>query len=411
MALVTVLVILSLITVVLVSYLSVMRQDRLSTQSYSQGIDADQVALGGIDQVVGDLRSEITNSQNSTNLTVTETNLVIYRPLNPTNAVPQRAGTLTNELTLIKVSRSNVPSYSEGTALASSANTTNASLNGRRISLSRWNAPFLLASFTNAPDWINVTRAGARVVTAAQACNAALTNANFVVGRYAYTVYDVSGLIDVTAAGYPSTGAALTSANIGRKGFLAFADLTQIPNGSATLTQAQVDALVNWRNASNASSYYSYLTNFAATNGFRRVAPGDNTFLSRQDLIHYAEANGITNALPYLTTFTCENTAPSWTPRYDASDLGGNNGSGNIYAYKSQANSTNSINRDLANVRNLAGGPLLPTRFRSTASASSPRERRLRYCNISVCRDRRMEGGPTTTATARISTPSRRCGS
>jgi len=29
-------------------------------------------------------------------------------------------------------------------------------------------------------------------------------NDNYVVGRYAYTVYDTSGLLDINVAGYPS---------------------------------------------------------------------------------------------------------------------------------------------------------------------------------------------------------------
>ena len=59
---------------------------------------------------------------------------------------------------------------------------------------------------------------------------------NYAVGRYAYAVYDEGGLLDMNVAGYPtSTGANPTVTDIGRKGVLAFADLTALPTNSGQL--------------------------------------------------------------------------------------------------------------------------------------------------------------------------------
>ena len=52
-----------------------------------------------------------------------------------------------------------------------------------------------------------------------------------VIGRYAYMIYDEGGLLDMNAAGYPSP---MTILQYGRKGSLAFADLSGLPGLSPT---------------------------------------------------------------------------------------------------------------------------------------------------------------------------------
>lgn len=120
---------------------------------------------------------------------------------------------------------------------------------------------------------------------------------------------------------------------------------------------------MTWRNATTSTNYLDHLTTFSAPNGYRVVKPGDQTFVNRQDLIRYGQLHDIVDALPYLTTFTREFNSPSWTPRDNAVDLGGNNGSGSIYAYKDRAEFQGAINRNLANVRDFQGKPLISKRF------------------------------------------------
>ncbi len=134
-------------------------------------------------------------------------------------------------------------------------------------------------------------------------------SSSFVVGRYAYAIYDEGGLIDANVAGYPSN---TTTTQIGEKGSLGLADLTQ---ALTSTTQAGVDQLVGWRNYATAqptgslSSGYTF-TATAASNYNYYVAPPtnsaptflainpttagsshtDQTFTSRQALIRYQRA-------------------------------------------------------------------------------------------------------------------------
>ena len=314
-ALISTLAVLVLLTIMIVAFVSLALRDRSATQSYTQSLRADQIALSGLDQVISQLQSEISSTQNST-LNGTASTFPIYIPQDATNAVPQKmvSSTLTP---IVTMSGSNV--YGIATDFSSVGNlTTTASLNNRSVSISRWNKPqFLPSSATNSftsPSWVIVTRNGPKSFTGNNPSGSSLmisglNNMNAALGRYAYVVYDTSGLIDINVAGYPA--AAASTATI--KGVLPWVDLTQL---DSTITQADIDNLVNWRNAANAGSYPAYVTNTWSTNGFMRVAPGDTTFLSRQELIKYAETQNtdLTNALPYVTTFSREVNGPTWFP-------------------------------------------------------------------------------------------------
>src|SRR5207302_3718958 len=203
--------------------------------------------------------------------------------------------------------------------------------------------------------------------------NAAPTNNNYAVGRYAYAIYDEGGLLDANVAGCPSgLNATQSAAQYGPKGPSAFADLTALG-----ISQGGIDAIVGWRNLFSANpggSFPNFNFNAAAannyvnsvlsnTNGFMTVpipsptpnhmSRTDQQFPTRQSLIQLAASSGfstITSALQYLGTFSRELNAPSWTPTQDALDMGGNNGGG-TYAYKTNADSSTAINRNLLNVR------------------------------------------------------------
>ncbi|MEO8440427.1 MAG: hypothetical protein ABI540_09425 [Spartobacteria bacterium] len=192
------------------------------------------------------------------------------------------------------------------------------------------------------PDWVLVTRSGPAVKTAIGAGATALNNSNpansdFVIGRYAYAIYDEGGLIDANVAGYP-TGT--TAGQAGRKGYISFADLTLI----STLTQPQIDRIVGWRNSASAQVTPSPQPNafpvwtfdtFSATryftsvlsnaNGFLTVSNAiwpiipnprtDQAFVTRQQLLKFRTDTSFTqNSLQYLGTFSRELNRPSWKP-------------------------------------------------------------------------------------------------
>jgi hypothetical protein len=332
-----VLVLVTIASILLVAYLGMVQSERTTTQNYSGELSADQVARGGLDRLVGDLDQEI--AAGSTAIPgPTATSPTYYQDTNALTMVPARYNdTGTNYINVIRVSSSNSTNYQAAypptiytgqvpVNLAVASSTTNPSPDGRYLSAARWQAPqLLLPNETNAatmpvPDWILMTRSGPTNAfgltfgsTGNTLNNRDASNPNYVVGRYAYIVYNEGGLLDATVAGAPSSGAgAPTADDVGNRGSLAMALLT-----NSVLTPSQMITLASWRNATNdasESAYTNYVYTTQATNGFLQVQPGDNTFLSRQDLIAYANFAGMTSALPYLGTFNRSLNAPAYTP-------------------------------------------------------------------------------------------------
>src|SRR6266487_2452288 len=257
-ALVIVLAFVVLLTGLAVAYLSRATSDRPVAHSSFNQSKADQVAASGMDLVIGGLRQEITGPF--------PTPTPPYLPLTNANMLPLRSGNPSGVPdpipNLVRRSVRADPILAPGVSSFASAmnSTTDASANGRSISLARWNSHYLIpksntgddktdpiASFV-APDWVILTRNGP---VAFSTWNAALadqtpTNNNYAVGRYAYAIYDEGGLLDMNVAGYPN---GTTPDQAGRKGPVAFADLTAlpypIPNSSSPY---QIDRLVGWRN-------------------------------------------------------------------------------------------------------------------------------------------------------------------
>ena len=213
------------------------------------------------------------------------------------------------------------------------------------VTPARWNKHYLIpkanagnadpdpiSSFA-APDWVLVSRDGPQYIASWDTTLRDPKHGNFIIGRYAYAVYDEGGLLDVNVAGFPS---ALTIFQHGRKGSLAFADLTSLGIGSTGINN-----LIGWRNLATAqpsgdledgftfsstaaNNYFNSI--LANTGGFleasRTVASGrtDQAFAGRQQMIDFSRATGggifTVNALPYLTHFTREAEAntPQWRP-------------------------------------------------------------------------------------------------
>jgi len=314
-ALIVTLAILAILTTLLVSFVSMASLDRGATKSYSQALGADQVALGGLDQIVSQLQAEIADPQLSTNALPAQSGLSnnLYLPLTNSNAGPQRtAPNLPGLATLLSYSGTNLYTGSTPAANYSSPSSTETnSLNSRSISTNRWLKPQFTTNNAGfpVPQWIVVTRSGPQAFTnySSLLANGTITNNTYAVGRYAYTIYDTSGLLDANVAGYPTS--ALT--NAANKGLLPWADLTQLG-----IPQSAIDKMVAWRNAASSATYPASVYSAATNNGFTAVTNGDTLFLNRQELIKYAQTQNLplTNALPYLTTFSRELNGPTWGP-------------------------------------------------------------------------------------------------
>jgi hypothetical protein len=359
-----------------VAYLSRTTSDRQVAHSSFKQSDVDQLVQSAVDNVIGDLRQEITNGSDATPQ-ADGTTLYIPKAGHPEYMVPQRSGNTVIGPNLIRRSiRSDGLSGNPAPPSRASAvnSTTDASANGRSITLARWNTHYLLpkantgnddsyppsplgapfnpytpvpTGFTP-PDWVFVTPAGAAVL---------YFPSSSVIGRYSYAVYAEGGLIDMNVAGYP-TGTIPTQS--GRKGSVAFADLRNLcvttdcgqnfglPNpNTGNPPIYQVDRLVGWRNYATtqptnnfpdsgppankafgynfqtgsgpATAFYSYVLN--NTNGFLSPSTAtwnnrtDQVFVQRQALIAFRTATQFSvNALQYLSQFSRETNAPSFSP-------------------------------------------------------------------------------------------------
>src|SRR5438067_4031230 len=312
-ALIIVLAFVVLLTGLGVAYLSRTTSDRqVAHSSFSQS-NVDQLAQSAMDNIIGDLRQEITNGSGSPSPTASP--VALFVPTSNANMLPMRNPTPTPGTTpaipnLIRRSvRSEAslwPDPVNGPAVgsrASGVNSTNpadASANGRSISLARWNSHYLVPKLNTtdagsdpittgfnapnywAPDWVFVTAAGATPSPAP---------AN-VIGRYAYAVYDEGGLLDANLVGLPSPspGPVSTPFSIpysptpspgpsvtyytGRKGTVAFADLTalRLTPGGSTPNPTTVSEIVGWRN---------YATASVQTNAtFPNLAPSPSPFVT-----------------------------------------------------------------------------------------------------------------------------------
>jgi len=297
---------------------------------------------------------------------------------------------------------------------ASAVNSTNnPSANGRSITSTRWNGHYFVPkkntgtddsipidAFTNAtPDWIFVTPTGAAVITSPNSS---------VIGRYAYAVYDESGLLDINVAGYTTENTSATQS--GRKGSVAFADLTALGSSDPYRLSNpdaggvyQIDRLVGWRNyattqpsntfpntgpptnkafaynfqtdSAPATAFYNYVLN--NTNGFLSPSTAtynnrtDQIFVQRKELIAFRQAVGSTtsfsaNVLQNLGTFSRESNAPSFSPSTPA---------GSTIDYAALANTATAVNPNFLSRRvtssftrfdgttAVVGEPLVKTRF------------------------------------------------
>ena len=268
---------------------------------------------------------------------------------------------------------------------ACNVDTSVASLNGRSISPAIWNKALLLpkntpssttdftpptADFTN-PDWVLVARDGSNPgsggstptfgpTTNGTVNNRAQSNSKYVVGRYAYMIYDEGGLLDANAVGRPAgTPPSIAPNNQGYnyQNSEAFVDLTQSP---FSLSSTAINNLVGWRNYASAgtsgnfpsltptlTTYYNNIlfnpagvssTNpFGFVTGFLTPAVNlvgssvannqtDRMFASRQQLIDFFNACDTTststlatcqNMLQYLTHFSRDLEQPLIIPRPD----------------------------------------------------------------------------------------------
>ena len=384
-ALIIVLAFVVLLTGLIIAFFSRSIIDRQISNSSANQTKAALFAEGAVDTIVGNLKQEIVLSSSDTPVVTASGTTHIYTPLPfPAQAsmLPQLSATTTGITSwapnfLIR-SANNQNFYSGSTNIPSGAisvSSTTPSLNNRYVSLPRWNAHYLLplaggtgttpvTTGSNAfapPDWVLVARSGTNPTIWNSNMTTSGSNTTTVVGRYAYVIYHEGGLLDVNAAGYPSTTSTNQSAY---KPALAYADLTQL--GIPALNAVAVDKLVAWRNyasipapgptytapgftATSGSNYYNFVlsnpTGFLKTSGtalnnngtLGTIGQSDRMFASRQELIKFMQGVNMLgttgtnlNALNYLTTFSRDLNQPSYIPPATRPKILAANAGGNI---------------------------------------------------------------------------------
>lgn len=370
-ALVTVLAIVTILAVLLVSYLSLTQLDRKSSAAYSETIRVDELAQSALQQVISGLQEEIDAGSSADNRYLVN-GTRIFQPSSNRTQVPARLGYSAQDYgtdvdlsgsklppSLLQVSRAGAlysPDYLSSkrpAQLASAVSTNVPSHNGRRITPARWNKPQFMGTdvalpFANQPpDWIYVTRMGSRVCTDAEVGtlqpDAGGANVNAVLGRFAYVIYDQGSLLDVNVAGIPQAAAAAAAGPVAGKSYASYADLTMIPG----FAQPAIDNLANWRNKGGSALYtpWTAFVSRAATAGFLQAWPGDNPLLGRQDLLDYLAQNNAGNAAPFLTGFSRASNMPSASPVRPAG------AASTTPDYAALADTNGTANRNLANVR------------------------------------------------------------
>ncbi len=205
-----------------------------------------------------------------------------------------------------------------GVARASSVSTTTKDLDQRSLPKEFWSTPLLFRNGVSlaaaqVPDWIYVDRSGGNPGTGAASpfpdaaqslTSTGQANPKFVVGRYAWQIYDLGGLLDATVA---LNDPAVTAAGKDAKDSPFWAVATALPGAPAGLGKT----LSNWRHSVGKVTNPKpkrLIEDWAEPNGWTKVFSDgtntDQTFLTRQDLIKFQRQNAAQfppNLLAYFT--------------------------------------------------------------------------------------------------------------
>src|SRR5205814_1095766 len=161
-ALIIVLAFVVLLAGLTVAYLSQTTTDRQVAQTSFSEANADQIASSAVAIIVGDLRQEIIKGSASPapifGPSPTASPYYLYTPTSPNYMVPQRSGTPGAGSTPIpnlvrrSVQRDPIPTPGLPSRASAVNSVTDASANGRSITLSRWNKHYLIPKLNTGDD-------------------------------------------------------------------------------------------------------------------------------------------------------------------------------------------------------------------------------------------------------------------
>lgn len=365
LAIVVVISLVALLTLLVLAFLLTSSANRNITSIDTSTRQAESIADLGKETIVADIFAEFAADTPSIPAPASDPSLKIFPVTNPTAMVPSRSlkdSALATDVrfrSLVKQSANGrkfasvgkTGSQTEVGAARASDVSTSAPEPGRRfVAAASWSMPALFGddavlSDTQVPDWIYIDRSGKNpgsssdsgLPDAAKSLAADGTpNPNFIVGRYAYQIYNLGGLLDANVALYDPADKS-TGSDAKDSPFWAVA--TSLPGASADLGKT----LAGWRHLvgkANAAKPDRLVEDWAEPTGWTKVfstASGtDQAFLTRQDLLRFQKANESTfprTLLPYFThaNFSLNQAAlrpPPNRPKVLALASGGNDGTG-----------------------------------------------------------------------------------
>jgi hypothetical protein len=382
LSLVVVVSLIGLLSVLAISVLTMVSLTRQTNHLETESRKCEMLAESSFNVTLSDLIDEIKNGAASVTETTLDGGTKLRRYDFTGKPEGLRVGQAVKSSTfadtsLMKQSASGVPFHTQGGQPSERASSVSTAAGSDPLAPSLWAKPRLLPpSVTldrdNSPDWIYVNRRGDNPVAFSadlkQRNAGGDPNPKFVIGRYAYNLYETSGLLDINAAGHPS--GTPDSERVGDKGSLAMADLAGLPGMSA----AAVDKLVSWKHdwaikpegaliGEESSQAYVRLSEGS---GWKNVAGNDNLFLNRQDLLRYSDLRpqDLPDAtLPILTHFSRDLDAPSYRPNPDRPSIENNSIKGGNDAFSSDKGIYDKVNPDMMAISEARKGYLLPRRF------------------------------------------------
>ena len=409
MALVLTLLFLVLMSGLVLAFFSRAEINRKIVQSSTAATQAEYLADTAAELILSDFQGEIAaGSDELSNAGLGENATRIFRPKvsnagdlsnNPaTSATPIADSMLPGRMVpgkiagLFKGSYPGQAFFAGGPLRVSDVLTSSASLSGRFLMPEQWLRPKLMSASEEAlflsgsdyvPRWIYIDRKGASPTnfspeTLREASDPRVGNANYVIGRFAYLIYEVGGLLNANVVGNTLD----QSMNL-RKGRIHQVNLANaLPGMDASSAAAFVGG---WRWPVSGGDTNAL---FDSQRDFLKVIPGDQAFVGRQDLIRFAERSGspiAVNNLHRLTHFSRSLNAPHWEPSpwrpKEDEDLADAINPGLL---STRFASETTLDRgDDADVTVSAGTPVMPRRFPMNKLAmlaeSAPDTDTLRY--------------------------------
>lgn len=325
-SLVIVVAMIALLMLVTLGLLTLVGFSRQRTQLDERLRRSDALADTAFNTVLADIRSEMTEGSTTTEEFVTADGTTVrHHDLsgNPRAMVVARAlrdAATFASTTLVKESAPGVPFHPYGKTPPQRASEVSSAAGKDGVPPATWRKSQLLPpdiSFTtaSAPTWTYVDRSGGNPTKFAATLRGRRSsdgspNPDYVIGRYAWQLYDTSGLLDINVAGSPAIGGP-DPQRAGDKGSLAFADLALLPG----MNPAAADQLAHWRHDWQGDPQ-EYIR-LSEGSGWRKMVANDNLFLGRQDLLEFAtlRPDALSQAaLPFLTHFSRDLDAPSHRP-------------------------------------------------------------------------------------------------